>query len=262
MSKFLCIVSTDGDYLPLALLQTNENGECAYVRDRRVVLYRMTTQIPLATPAKRKISSSNESAQIAKRTPRKYEYVDIASIESWLRTVFPSKVTDPVRQFCALVALCGCDFVRNLPRLGPRTLWKLRHILLHIDLREVSQIMSALSIAYSDLYIMKNTMPAGISNSAEWFKNTSEQEMFAIFDQVAARIQRSSNISPRIKQQLWQADTAMAHARNTVWTMHYWMHLDNCPDPNPEFGYVRDSKGRTHFACEKPSEKPSAVSGS
>ena len=258
VSKLLCIVSTDGDYLPLALLQTNENGECAYVRDRRVVLYRMTTQIPLATPAKRKISSSNESAQIAKRTPRKYEYVDIASIESWLRTVFPSKVTDPVRQFCALVALCGCDFVRNLPRLGPRTLWKLRHILLHIDLREVSQIMSALSIAYSDLYIMKNTMPAGISNSAEWFKNTSEQEMFAIFDQVAARIQRSSNISPRIKQQLWQADTAMAHARNTVWTMHYWMLLDNCPDPHAtelgDFGYVRDERGRTHFAYQKTSE--------
>ncbi len=154
-----------------------------------------------------------------------------------------------------MIALCGCDFVRNLPRLGPRTLWKLRHILLHIDLREVSQIMSALSIAYSDLYIMKNKMPAGIINSVEWFTNASEEQMFAMFDQVSAKIQRTSSISPRIKQQLWQADTAMAHARNTVWTMHYWTLCDNCPDPHAtevgDFGYVRDFKGRTHFACEK-----------
>jgi len=102
---------------------------------------------------------------------------------------------------------------------------------------------------------MKNKMPAGIINSVEWFTNASEEQMFAMFDQVSAKIQRTSSISPRIKQQLWQADTAMAHARNTVWTMHYWTLCDNCPDPHAtevgDFGYVRDFKGRTHFACEK-----------
>jgi hypothetical protein len=264
--KFLCVVSTDGDYLPLALLQTREHSalgtdlQANHMHDntnnKRVVLYRMTTQLPLATPVKRKqLDVEGRSAKTTTKTSYKYEFVDIATIDSWVQTVFPSKATDPVRQFCAMIALCGCDFVRNLPRLGPRTLWKLRHMLLHIDLREVSQIMSALSIAYSNLYIMKNKMPPGIINSVEWFKNASEEQMFAMFDQVSAKIQRTSSISPRIKQQLWQADTAMAHARNTVWTMHYWTLCDNCPDPHAtevgDFGYVRDSKGRTHFACEK-----------
>ena len=102
---------------------------------------------------------------------------------------------------------------------------------------------------------MKNKMPAGIINSVEWFTNASEEQMFAMFDQVSAKIQRTSSISPRIKQQLWQADTAMAHTRNTVWTMHYWTLCDNCPDPHAtevgDFCYVCDSKVRTHFACEK-----------
>ena len=261
--KILCIVSTDGDYLPLALLQMDQNIAS------RVLLYRMITQIPLAIPAKRKMSrgpsrgpssydAHDNDAKNNTKTSRKYEYVDIDSIALWLRTVFSSKVRNPVHQFCAMVALCGCDFVRNLPRLGPRTLWKLRHILVHIDLLERSQIMSVLSILYSDLYVTKQTMPPGMKNSAEWFKNTSEQEMYLIFDQVQARIQSNSHISPRIKQQLWKADTAMAHARNTVWTMHYWMFLENCPDPHAtefgEFGYIRDSKGRTHFACQKNSD--------
>ena len=51
----------------------------------------------------------------------------VAPVAAWLRHVFPCKVADPVQQFCAMVALCGCDFARNLQRLGPRSLWKLRH---------------------------------------------------------------------------------------------------------------------------------------
>jgi hypothetical protein len=76
--------------------------------------------------------------------------------------------------------------------------------------------------------------------------------MCVIYDQVAARIRANDKVSPHIKQQLWGADTAMAHARKSVWTMHYWSFLDNCPDPHAaDFGYVHDSKGRTHFAASK-----------
>jgi len=53
--KLLCVVSTDGDYLPLALLQTREHSALGTdlqanhmhdnINNKRVVLYRMTTQL-------------------------------------------------------------------------------------------------------------------------------------------------------------------------------------------------------------------------
>jgi hypothetical protein len=253
VSSRLCIVSTDGDYLPLALLQTTGNA-C------EVVLFRMTTQTQGAAASKRKLIGSNAcdadehtSQQHARRARRTYEYVRILPIASWIKTVLPSKAIDPVRQFCAMVALCGCDFARNLPRLGPRTLWKLRHRIQHTDLLQVQQAVGALSIAYTDLFVTKNGMPQGMSNSLLWFKSTSEAQVREIYNDVATRIQHNDRVSARIKLQLWGVDSAMAHARNAMWTMHYWSFLEHCPDPHAaDFGYVRDAKGRTHFAAAEP----------
>ena len=244
VSSCLCIISTDGDYLPLALLQTCDSN-------KDVLLFRMTTQIADMASQKRKFSQQQEPESKHEHTSRRtYEFVRVAPIAAWLREVFPSKAIDPVRQFCALVALCGCDFARNLPRLGPRTLWKHRHRIQHIDLVKPAQVLCALSIAYADLFLLKNTLPLGVRNNIEWFQTTREEQMSLIYNQVAARIQGNDKISPRIKQQLWGVDTAMAHARNAVWTMHYWSFLHHCPDPHAaDFGYVRDAKGRTHFAA-------------
>ena len=255
VSTCLCIISTDGDYLPLALLQTESQTESQTCRTKcDVVLFRMTTNIADAASVKRKTSGSptlTSNVKSEHKTSRRtYEFVRIAPIACWIKKVLPSKAIDPVRQFCAMVALCGCDFARNLPRLGPRTLWKLRHRLQHTDLLQAPQIVSALSIAYTELFVMKNAMPAGTQNNMLWFQNTSDEQVCVIYNQVAARIQENMKVSPRIKLQLWGADIAIAHARNTVWTLHYWSFLDNCPDPHAsDFGYVRDAKGRTHFAA-------------
>ena len=264
VSSCLCIVSTDGDYLPLSLLQMC-GKEC------EVVLFRMTTQINCAAPAKRKLAGSQEHSCITAEAPqaagsvmhmsthrrRTYEYVRIAPIAAWIKTVLQSKAIDPVRQFCAMVALCGCDFARNLPRLGPRTLWKMRNRIQHSDLLQVHQAVGALSIAYTELFVTKNGMPDGMSNSMLWFQSTSEEQVRAIYNDVSTRIQRNDKVSPRIKLQLWGVDSAMAHARNAVWTMHYWSFLEHCPDPHAaDFGYVRDAKGRTHFAAACSSNLP------
>ena len=248
VSSCLCIVSTDGDYLPLALLQTCDSST-------DVLLFRMTTQIADLASQKRKFGQQQEADCKPAHSRRTYEFVRIAPIANWLKQEFPSKVIHPVRQFCALVALCGCDFARNLPRLGPRTLWKHRHRIQHIDLVQPSQLLCALSIAYTDLFLSKNTLPLGVRNNIEWFQATTEEQMSLIYKQVAARIQGNDKISPRIKEQLWAEDTAMAHARNAVWTMHYWSFLHDCPDPHAaDFGYVRDEKGRTHFAASHVAE--------
>ena len=213
VSTCLCIISTDCDYLPLVLLQT-----CSIKCD--VVLFRMTTQIADAASVKRKISGSptltSDVKSEHKTSRRTYEFVRIAPIACWIKKVLPSKAIDPVRQFCAMVALCGCDFAQNLPRLGPRTLWKLHHRLQHTDLLQAPQIVRALSIAYTELFVMKNTMPAGTQNNMQWFQNTSDEQVCLIYNQVAARIQGNMKVSQHIKLQLWGADIAIAHARNTV----------------------------------------------
>ena len=248
-SECLCIFSTDGDYLPLALLQTaSEQARC------RVVLHRMVTQTESAACRKRKSpaacaddGAAPEERPAASRK-RAYEFVCIPTIASWLRTVFPSKGLDPVTQFCALVALCGCDFTRNLPRLGPRTLWKLRHRLQNADLTNPGQIVCALSMAYSDLLVKKNVMPVDVANSRASLSAMSEEAAAAAYEHVMGRIQKDQKVSPRIKEQLWPRARAAAHALNAVWTMHYWTLLQHAPDPHARsFGYARDGKGRTFF---------------
>jgi hypothetical protein len=194
----LCILSTDGDYLPLALLQTC-NKECD------VLLFRIKTQIPESASTKRKIADCQQQHSTIhdqhKNSRRTYEYVRIAPIACWIKETLPSKAVEPVRQFCAMVALCGCDFARNLPRVGPRTLWKMRHRLQHIDLLQPPQIVSALAIGYTELFVMKNGLPAGMRNNTEWFQDAGDDQVCLIYSNVAARIQANNKVCQRIKSQ-------------------------------------------------------------
>ena len=240
----LCIFSTDGDYLPLALLQTT--GEERRHSPCKVVLHRMVTQTETVACRKRKaLAESSSDKQSAKRA---YEYVCISSIAEWLPTVFPCKSVKPVTQFCALVALCGCDFTRNLPRLGPRTLWKLRHRIQNTDLTNPWQTVCALSMLYNDHLVSKNVVPASLVNSRVFFETVSPETASQAYDGVMCRIHSDQKVSPRIKEQLWTERRATAHALNALWTMHYWSLLDQAPNPLVQnFGYMRDEKGRTAF---------------
>ena len=78
-----------------------------------------------------------------------------------------SRSVDPVHQFCEFIVLSGFDFSRNLPRLGLRALWKLLHYMQHIDLLQASQTLAALCISYTNLFLMKNTVPEGMCNRQE-----------------------------------------------------------------------------------------------
>ncbi len=62
------------------------------INNKRVVLYRMTTQLPLATPVKRKqLHVEGRSANTTTKTSYKYEFVDIATIDSWYKQSFPAR---------------------------------------------------------------------------------------------------------------------------------------------------------------------------
>ncbi len=54
----------------------------------------------------------------AKNT-RKHDFVQVSKLMACIERLLPSRAQHPVEQFCAMVALSGCDFALNLPRLGP-----------------------------------------------------------------------------------------------------------------------------------------------
>jgi hypothetical protein len=105
-------------------------------------------------------------------------------------------------------------------------------------------------MGYLHVFVMKNSLPVGMCNTVQWFTGVSQDQAVAMYDSVATRILHDQRISPRIRAQLWNSASAIAHARNALWTMHYWSLLEHCPDPHSsDFGYRRDAKGRTHFAA-------------
>jgi hypothetical protein len=268
LARCLCIVSVDGDYLPLSLLQGLAGsraqagagagagaGADADAPPREILLFRMVTQTAVAASKRKAAAAEPEAEPEAARKPgaragrRQYEFVRIAPIAAWLRAVFPSKAVDPLQQFCAMVALCGCDFARNLPRLGPRSLWKMRHRMQHSDLSQPTQALCAVACAYHDMFVARNTVPPRVTNSCSWFQQASDELALSVYEELAGRIARDQKVSETIRRQLWSASTSHAHSRNASWTLLYWSLLEHAPDPlTADFGYKRDGKGKTVFA--------------
>lgn len=249
-SRRLLVVSTDGDYIPLSMLQMLR-AQGAPDPPCEVFVFRMLTRSGAddAPTAKRQCLPGGAAA--APRKPgRQYEFVHIAKLMTCITRLLPSEAQHPVEQFCALVALGGCDFALNLPRLGPKSLWKLRHRLAKLDLSRPPQLLCAMSMLYWDTFVMKNTIPSGMVNSVAFFAELPEAEATQHYAAIMLRIKSIKTLSPRIASALWDADRARAHALNTEWTLAYWNLLQGVPDPHSrDFGYRRDAHGRTHFAC-------------
>lgn len=223
VSKCILLDSIDGDYLPLTLLQQERGGgTCdAWLR-------RMVTNVGV----KRTAGEAKEGRS------REYEFVSVNMLYAKLLEVMPSTQQSPIRQFCSLVAMCGCDFAMSLPRLGPSTLWTERHHVRNLNLGDPEHMLCALGTMYSHLFVAKGTPVCA--------KDADAEKMYA---RTLKRIQSSSKVSQRIREALWSPERAAAHTQNVAWTMLYWTLLQQCPDPLAGgFGYTRDAKGRTHFA--------------
>jgi hypothetical protein len=200
----------------------------------------MVTRAQPATSSKRK-SQFDDAVVASQPVRRQYEFVHITPVNVWLRVVFPSKSIDPVCQFCELLSLCGCNFVRNLPRLGPRFLWKIRQRLQNIDLAQPTHSLCALSLPYHDMFVNRNTVPACVTNSVEWFQQTSEDHVLSVYEDLVHRIAQNQRVSEKIKHQLWPSSTSSTHAYNTAWTMlwstrqtHTPLILAMCATPRAE----------------------------
>ena len=217
----LLISSTDGDFVPISLMQI-ERALQAGGAAPRVILYRIATNV--AKPGEKR------------KKGREMEFVDMNALYTFLRAELAGP--GPALAFSTLVACTGCDFTMNLPQLGPTRLWTHRH-LLTAQLRgglSPESVGRVIAHAYTQTFMCRARVKC--------LADPCPDDSLRI---VLSNITKSTKIAPRIRDSIWHYDRADAHARNTVWTVQYWTLLHEHPDPvSGDFGFcVRD--GQMHF---------------
>ena len=217
----LLLVSTDGDFIPIALIQLerrlHERGTAG-----NILIHRIKTKV--AETGKRPRASSQK---------REYEYVNVQRLLGFLSSEF-GRTDTPARFFSCMVALTGCDFCMNLPAVGPSKLWTIRHTLGKSDMQSSHDIMNALLQVYSTAFASK---ARGVDRDLRLAvcDTASSRDAYA---QLLGRVQKSSQVAQRTRESLWSSERIMAHVCNTMWTMQYWTLLHAYPDPlSGNFGY-------------------------
>jgi len=256
----LAIMSTDGDFVPMSLLKLKHTSNID------IVLYRIKiqtgkesegTEVDTKTKGtKRKLvvtdalankqADKKESNHVKKR---EYEFVHIGALYTWLQKNMPSKVGCPVEQFCAMVATCGCDFVMNLPRIGAKTMWKYRYKLQNLPLSIPKYIVFGMSLMYFDMMVAKNVTPVFLQHTSQSLPSIDVDTCCRSYTHTIERIKQNTKISDCLKSAVWNVDRALAHAKNTAWTLQYWTRLQEYESTHKQdYGYVKDKRGRTIFA--------------
>jgi len=139
----LLISSTDGDYVPLSLLQI-ENALLANQPAPRIILFRIRTR------------GQGEEVSSKRKQSREMEYVDMNLIYKFVQQDL--KVERPALCIAAMIACTGCDFTMNLPQLGPSRIWMHRHALkgaFESDRISPEGVMGLLIRAYTELFLNK-----------------------------------------------------------------------------------------------------------
>ena len=224
----LLIFSTDGDFIPISLVQLEQTA-IQTGRRQQIFLLRMKTNI--TPPGKR----TREEAY-----KREYEYVDMHSILDWVAVQMQTVgvVGSPAQNFAALVASTGCDFTMNLPAIGPTKLWSARHQLRGLNVTTTAGLLLGLTRVYHKLYEKKVPVLTQLTQSNHDLDTSAK-----LYADIANAITSHPKISAQVKSRTWTFARMKAHVCNTNWTLQYWMFLQNYPDPlHEKFGFTR--KGR------------------
>ena len=102
------------------------------------------------------------------------------------------------------------------------------------------------------MYVAKNVTPVFLQHSAQ---NSHMQAVTLItsregYTTTLKRLQNNAKVAANIKTALWGVDRVCAHAKNTQWALKYWTKLQHADDAHAtDYGYSKDAKGRTIFAC-------------
>jgi hypothetical protein len=221
------IESTDGDFIPLALLQTAKD------QSKRIYLERIHTRI-----------SKKRTAEGT--TKRKMEFVDISSLHTHVKTLLPDHA---IETLAMLIALTGCDFCNSMPVVGPGKLWATRHLFRSIDVSSEAGALAAISHAYTKNFATRvvTKKPSEITASA-----SSPEHAARVYDTTVSHIQRNLNISSQIRDRIWPVTHMQNHVRNAMWTvLQYWSRLEHYSDPTlAGHGYHKDTRGVCHFKID------------
>ena len=113
----LLILSTDGDFLPMGMLQIEQK-----MRNEEAVpsiyLHRMKTRVD---------TKKRTAGGVLKR---EYEFVNVNALCSYIQqhVLCVDDTLSRARVFSFVVASCGCDFAMSLPNIGPIKLWQVLRI--------------------------------------------------------------------------------------------------------------------------------------
>ena len=223
----MLIFSTDGDYIPMSLIQLENNPD-----HPGIDLFRLRCKgknVSTAVGEKRKVPGS------------RYEHVDVNVIYDFLKRELKASQS-PGRDFATLVALVGCDFCMNLPYIGPQKIWRLRHVFAqcHNNMQDTAlgQIVSFMLRMYKCIY-SKHQKHC-------WLEDATLNDSANCFDCIASDVKKNTKTPARLRDAFWQGDRNLAHCQNVLWTIQYWTLLQHAPDPlsaNGEFGFCRNEKG-------------------
>jgi hypothetical protein len=222
------IESTDGDFIPLALLQTAKDPS------NRIFLERIHTRI-----------SKKRTAEGT--TKRKMEFVDICSLHDHVRTLMP-RHEHPIQTLAMLIALTGCDFCNSMPVIGPSKLWAARHLFRNVNVGSEAGALATISHAYTKNFASRiaTTSPCDITASA-----SSAELAVRVYETTASHIQDNFNISAQVRDRIWPATHMRNHVRNAMWTvLEYWSRLGHYSDPTEGHGYHKDARGVCHFRID------------
>jgi len=225
--------STDGDFVPIALLQTPAAAAAA----SPIYLERLLTHL---TPANKRTSDGTKKRQL--------EYLCMQTLNGRVHELLPSHGS-PAATFAMLIALTGCDFCNSMPAVGPSKLWAARHSFKSFDFSTPEGVLGAITVAYQ-LSFAKH-----IRTVREGDIVTSSDEMptaIRMYEVVTRNIMSNSSTSQKHKSSIWSSTHMHMHVLNVCWTvLQYWSQLDLYSDPICEsYGYRHNAKGACEFIID------------
>lgn len=224
----LLISSTDGDFVPISLVQMERIAASTGHR-QQIYLFRLKTNV--VPPGKRNREEVNK---------REYEYMNMHAILDWVTKQMNAigLLGSPAQNFAALVASTGCDFTMNLPAIGPTRLWNARHQLRGLELTTAHGLLVGLSRVYHSMYEKKLRPVQGLTRTDHDLESGSK-----LYQDIADAIASNTKIGSQVRARTWNTTRMKAHARNTNWTLQYWVLLQSYPDPMADnFGFVRHGR--------------------
>lgn len=223
----LVVQSTDGDFVPLALIH------CSASPHSDVVLERIETKV--SAPGKRDSTG---------RVKRQMEFVCMRALCKHVNATLDTH-ENPCLTFAALVALTGCDFSESMTAIGPSKLWSARSLLRNLDLGSEHGLLNSVTMAYQNNFSKHIRALPHTSVTVLCDTDASVQA----YDHVYGAIVRNVSVAQKTKSAMNAPHTMLRHVRNVMWTLEYWSKLALWPDPMQEkFGFSADASHGCVFA--------------